>query len=348
MKNFINSQLFLKLCLIFFLILLGFVSTGYAFYFQSEQFKKKADLLVRQNNPEDAIPLYERAHKLFPFRNDVVFDISKAKYISQQNLISEDKNQADAEVQAQVPVSPIPIVPIVSPTPVTVVKPVSIAIPILMYHHIRINPQPRDSLWASLHVSPQQFEEQLKYLADHQYHPVSLNEIYGSLNGEGRLPEKPVVLTFDDGYRSFYDNAYPLLVKYHMKAVEFVITNVQQLPAYFTWEQAQTMNASGLIEFGAHTRNHPALTTVSQNDLVSEIKGSKNDLESHLKKTITWFAYPYGDYNTRVVNAVRDAGYIGAVTTNFGSVETMNTLYLLPRIMVDGRYSIKNFATRLE
>lgn len=222
-------------------------------------------------------------------------------------------------------------------------------VPILMYHYIRKNPHPKNKVWENLHVSPEQFAEQLKYLSDHGYHSITLDDLDASLNKGIQLPDKPIILTFDDGYISFYTSAFPLLKQYNMKAIEFIITKgVSAVPSYLTWSQIEEMNQSPLISFGAHTQHHPSLTQIQETKRKDEIIGSKNELESHLHKPVRWFAYPYGSFNNPVILDVQSAGFSGAVSTVYGAIQSKETLFTMPRIMVSGSFSLDDFARRIE
>jgi peptidoglycan/xylan/chitin deacetylase (PgdA/CDA1 family) len=135
-----------------------------------------------------------------------------------------------------------------------------------------------------------------------------------------------------------------------MHATEFIITNymLQGYEAYLTPQQILEMDKSGLITFGAHTKDHPDLTKLAKKTVFNEIKGSKNDLEFLLKKPIHWFAYPYGAYNESVIQTVRSAGFEGALSTIIGSSQTINTIFLMPRIMVDGRWDVQTFIKNIQ
>src|SRR5574340_118921 len=227
-------------------------------------------------------------------------------------------------------------------------KPNELFVPILMYHHIRENPKPGDLVYDVLNVNSRQLDEQLNYFAAHNYHTVTLGDLSRALNGKTRLPENPVILTFDDGYRNFYENAFPLLKKYKMKAIMFIITSVVGSSPYLTWDQIKEMDKSGLVEFGAHTMHHPNLPDISQEMEKEEIIGSKKDLESHLKKPVIWFAYPYGSYSNIIIKTVKDAGFAGAVSTIYGAIQNKDNFYLMPRIGVDGRFTLSNLSRRIK
>ncbi len=326
----------IKRVLFFFIILsVGILLFGYN---QSTNFKNQGDLLVKQGRVGEAIILYNKARSIFPLRSDVTDNLEAANLILQSDLTYETISDLDfAEVQIA------PDLPAIG-----ALQPNEVFVPILMYHHIDVNPKPEDPVWASLFVTSDQLNSQLEYLTAHGYTSITLDELYAALNNKATLPKQPIVLTFDDGYRTFYTNAYPLLKKYNVKATEFVITQVEGAPAYLTWDQILEMDKSGLVRFGAHTRHHPNLPDLSQTSIINEVQGSKSDLEDHLKKEITWFAYPYGGYTNSVVEVVRNAGFKGAVSTIYGAGQSSSKLYIEPRIMVDGRYSLANFIARIQ
>lgn len=307
-------------------------------YNKSEFFKKQGDTLITLGEPSEAIVFYKKAQEIFPPRTDLADDISGA-----QLVLQSQKDYADitdfAEIQIPPPLANLPTVQL---------APNELFVPILMYHHIEINPRPNDTIYAALYVSPSQLEQQLSYFSTHNYHTITLDELSDALSGKISLPPNPIILTFDDGYRSFYDNAFPLLKKYHMRAVQFVITQVETAPAYLTWDQIIELDKSGLVEIGAHTRHHANLPDLSQAAIIDEIQGSKNDLEQHLEHKVNWFAYPYGSYSSFIMQTVKNAGFKGAASTVYGTNQSKDNLFLFPRIMVDGRFTIDNIARRIQ
>ncbi len=311
---------------------------GSWFFYQSTLLSGQADGLFKSGREAEALVLYQRAQALFPLRRDLSDDIAGTKLVIQS---SHDYGRiADffEEYQEVPPLSSLPAIQL---------APNELYVPVLMYHHIRVNPMPRNPVWAALNVSAEQLDQQFAYLSSHNYHTITLDELRDALDGKISLPENPIVLTFDDGYRNFYDSAFPLLKKYNFKATQFVITAVAGTSAYLTWEQISIMDKSGLVTFGAHTRNHPNLPDISQARIVDEIRGSKADLEQHLGKTTYWFAYPYGSYSASIMQTVQDAGFRGAASTVYGAVQRRNNMFLFPRIMVDGRFSLDNLTKRI-
>ena len=209
-------------------------------------------------------------------------------------------------------------------------------IPILYYHYIEVNPDPKDTLRSSLAVVPSVFDGQMNYLSTNGFTGMTLDDMAAVFDGKATLPPKPIILTFDDGYADFYANAYPILSKYHLKATLFIITRLVGRRNYLTWDQIKDMQKSGLIFFGAHTQTHPSLPRLFGKRLEDEILGSKKDLESELGIPVNWFAYPYGGFSDAVVTEVEKAGFVGALTTLQGGWHTRNNFYLLRRIRVGG------------
>ncbi|HEV2339902.1 MAG TPA: polysaccharide deacetylase family protein [Patescibacteria group bacterium] len=322
----------------FTLVVIGIATLCLQMYRQSELLKNQGDALIKLNQPAEAIVFYKKAQSVFPLRSDLADDIAGAQ------LILQSKNDYESitdfsEIQTPPPLTNLPSVQL---------APNELFVPVLMYHHIEINPRPNDPLYASLFVSPSQLDQQLAYFSTNNFHAITLDDMANALDNKETLPPNPIVLSFDDGYQSFYDNAYPLLQKYHMKAIEFVITQVEGAPAYLSWNEIKQMDQSGLVEFGAHTRHHPNLPDLSQAAIIDEIQGSKNDLEQHLNHPVNWFAYPYGSYSSFIIQTVKDAGFKGAASTIYGASQSKDNAYLFPRIMVDGRFSIDNIAKRIQ
>ncbi len=308
-------------------------------YRQSSEFIAQGDTLLQEGKSEEAVLTYLKAYDLFPLRPDVTQKLRGARLILESDLGYKSIYQIGEQIQEVPQVPAIPTLPVLQAG--------QLRVPILMYHHIRVNPKPNDPVWAALNVTPQQLDDQLNYLMTHNYHTITLDQLWDALNNKATLPENPIILTFDDGYRNFYDAAFPILKKYQVKAVAFVITAVVNSPAYLTWDQIAEMDKSGLVQFGAHTRHHPNLPDLSAAIIADEIKGSKIDLETHLKKPILWFCYPYGSYSNNIIVTVKQAGFIGAASTIYGTVQSKDTIYLMPRIMVDGRFSLDNLARRI-
>lgn len=202
-----------------------------------------------------------------------------------------------------------------------------------MYHYIRVNPDPADRMGYNLSVTPETFAAQVEYLTRQGYRAISIGQLVAHLRENQPLPPKPIILTFDDGYRDFYTNAYPVLKRYGQKGTVFVITGLIGNKEYLTWEQIMELATDG-IDFGAHTVHHPDLQRTGEGQAAIEIKASKEALELALGKSIIAFGYPSGRYNDSVVNLVKAAGFQAAVTTQQGIWHRERDLFILNRLRV--------------
>ena len=202
-------------------------------------------------------------------------------------------------------------------------------VPVLMYHAVSDNP------WGdtTLFVSIKNFELQMKYLYDNGYTPLFLNEIDSAKNYD-----KPIIVTFDDGYKNIYDYAYPILKKYNVKSSFYLITDWMDGETYITPEMAVELDKSKLFEIGVHTKTHVKLETLDYDTQYNEIIESKNTLEKLLNKKITTIAYPYGSYNTDTINITKNAfDYAVTVEGGFNYSNKLDRLRLkrfkIPRSM---------------
>ncbi len=198
---------------------------------------------------------------------------------------------------------------------------------VLNYHKIENNNH-------SLSVPPWDFETQMKYLSDHGYTSISPDELYTALAGDGKLPDNPVLITFDDGYRDNYDNAFPILKKYKLKATIFVITSfLGKKEQYLTWEQAREMEKHG-ISIQSHTVDHKPMTDLSDEQLRMELVESKKKAEAELGHEVGYIAYPTGTYNLHIAEMVKEAGYKGAFTIKYGNVDEATNIYAIERVPI--------------
>jgi peptidoglycan/xylan/chitin deacetylase (PgdA/CDA1 family) len=206
--------------------------------------------------------------------------------------------------------------------------PRSVEIPILIYHHV----VPGRSA-SVLFVPPETFEQQLKYLQDNGYRSVSFDDLADCLEYGAPLPERPVILSFDDGWENQFTYAFPLLQKYGFSGTFYVVTGYLDHQNFMTVDQLKTMIAAGMT-IGDHSRTHPALPSIGNPQrLKDEIAGSKSWLEERLGVAIDTFAYPYGSYTAAVVAAVRAAGYRTARTVDDGTHTTLDNIETLPGVI---------------
>ncbi len=199
---------------------------------------------------------------------------------------------------------------------------------VLNYHKV-------DNMNISLSVLPEDFDEQMSYLKKHDYHTITPAELYDSLEGNAELPENPVLITFDDGYRDNYDNAYPILQKYGFKGTIFVITSfLGKYPNYITWDQAREMEEDGTISIQSHTVDHKSMTDLSDEQLRTELVDSKKQAEKELGHPVDFMAYPTGTYNLHIAELVKEAGYKAAFTIKYGNVDKASNIFALERVPI--------------
>ncbi len=221
----------------------------------------------------------------------------------------------------------------------------NLSVPILTYHYVANNPNPKDKARDSLSVPPDKFEAQMQYLFQNGYTPISLDTLYGIFNGQTSVPGKPIVLTFDDGYIDFYTNAFPILRRFNFHAVSFIPTGLVGGSYYMNWNQIKEIASTGLVTFEGHTVNHVNLPSLSYASVLKELSDSKNILQAQTGYPVNFVAYPSGATNGWVQAIAQKAGYIGGAGTWYG--KTWGPAMNMPRIKVSGFWSIKEFASRL-
>lgn len=211
-------------------------------------------------------------------------------------------------------------------------------VPILMYHSVS-----RDKS-SSLSVRPENFSNQMRYLDKAGYSVITLDELVQGIKKAEKFPPRTVVVTFDDGFEDNYLNAFPILAKYNMPAIIFLMTGyVDQKAGYLTWDQVKLMMQND-IDFGGHTRSGVYLPSIDdEKELFSEIEGSKKDLEKETGEKAKYFCYPIGGFNDRVKEAVKKSGYEGACTTNRGFDKLNQDVYELNRVKITDSDTSKPF-----
>lgn len=213
---------------------------------------------------------------------------------------------------------------------------------ILNYHKI-------DDVKIALSVAPADFDEQMSYLKAKGYHSITPDQLLDNLENGAPLPDKPLLITFDDGYLDNYTNAYPILKKYGFTATIFVVTDfLDREPQYITWAQARELTQAG-FKIASHTMQHKSLVTLSDEEIKSELVGSAAALNYQLGKQSQYLAYPTGTYNLRIAAMLKEAGYRGAFTIKYGNVDKASNFFALERVPVfrtDNTF--KSFYRRLQ
>lgn len=243
------------------------------------------------------------------------------------------------------------VVPLSMPNPLGVGTDGVQAVPILCYHRV-------GSARSKMVVSPAQFEAQLEWLSRNGWQVVSLREVADFLAGRRALPQRSVAITFDDGYESVHRFAYPLLKRLGMPATLFVYTDFIGSRDALSWAQMNEMQASGLIDIQAHSKSHRNLAergaaesdAAYRKSLETELSTPQRLIERALaaqNHKVRHMAYPYGDANEAVIEAMPGAGYELGFTVQPGSNPFYASPLLLRRTMIFGDHSLDDFKARL-
>ncbi|MGA8764170.1 MAG: polysaccharide deacetylase family protein [Candidatus Sulfotelmatobacter sp.] len=221
------------------------------------------------------------------------------------------------------------------------------SIPILMYHSVSEDAETRVHPYYRTATSPQQFAAQMKYLHENGYRTASLAEIVDQLQGQAAMADKRVVVTFDDGYRDFYREAFPVLNRFAFSATVFLPTafvgaRTQQFKGRdcLTWSEVCELQRYG-IQFGSHTVNHPQLRELSAPAINEEIATSKKTIEEKLGCGVDSFAYPYAfpqtdtDFKKMLRESLGQAGYQNGVCTIVGRASRGSDPFFMERLPVN-------------
>ena len=216
--------------------------------------------------------------------------------------------------------------------------------PILEYHMVTENPRPDAKPYV---VPPEDFAAQLDYLAAEGYTTITPQDYARARKGKQQLPDKPIILTFDDGYEDNWRVVLPMLEERGMKAAFYMVTNKIGQPGYLTWDNLFDLERHGM-EIGGHTANHLPLTTLSPEQQRDELRLSKLMLEWRGLKTIYSFSYPNGAYDDGIVAMLEEEKYLTAVTGEAGLNTLTTNPYLLRRVNVPPpHFGLMEFRLRL-
>jgi peptidoglycan/xylan/chitin deacetylase (PgdA/CDA1 family) len=228
------------------------------------------------------------------------------------------------------------------------------AVPILAYHEVSPDPYPPFRRY-TLTVS--EFARQMRWLSSRGYRAIDLDALVRARISRDALPARPVLITFDDGFRACADHAVPVLQTYGFTATFFLVASLMgntsrwmseanvTLPL-MSWERARALAGAG-FQFGSHTLTHPRLPGLDATRRRVELCDSRSRLEDELGRPVLHFAYPYGAYDAAVRASVADAGYATACATRAGLSEPGEDLLALRRVTVHGHDSLLDFVCRL-
>lgn len=185
-------------------------------------------------------------------------------------------------------------------------KNINVKIPILLYHDFVTTVPDSDPDNFSYINTPQSYEENIKVLLENGYTFISFQELNDANNGKIKLPERPILITFDDGYYSNYEYIFPILKKYNVKASIFIVTDKigKEIDGkkYLSWEQCKEMQDSGLVEIFSHSKRHVFYDKLPVRTIRDDVIESYRIIEENLGTTnLKVFAYPYGAYTKETV-----------------------------------------------
>jgi peptidoglycan/xylan/chitin deacetylase (PgdA/CDA1 family) len=206
-------------------------------------------------------------------------------------------------------------------------------VPILMYHVIAA--PPAGARYPGLYVRPAEFAGEVQWLARNGYRAVTLERVWNAWHGLGRLPRRPVVLTFDDGYRSDFTNALPILRRLRWPGVlNLEVANTR--PVWGTRPGEVEALVDAHWEIDAHTLTHPDLTRLSPAEVWRQVDGSRLAIRREFHVPVEFFCYPSGRFDREVEQLVRRAGFDAATTTVEGLARPSADPYALDRVRVTG------------
>jgi peptidoglycan/xylan/chitin deacetylase (PgdA/CDA1 family) len=228
-------------------------------------------------------------------------------------------------------------------------------VPIMMYHHVSAKPT-KNSLDYGLTVKTPDFVAQMDYLTKNGYHAITLTTLFDNMYYGVALPTHPIIISFDDGYKDNYTDAFPVLQRHHFVAEINIITGMIG-GSYLTWDQIRQMAADG-IEIGSHTIHHISLADVAPQTAIKELHDSKATLEQQLSTPIQFFCYPAGEPFHKgsierrqfITSLLYQDGYIGALLDpgTESVIQNPQHPYELPRIRVGGGEALALFIEKLK
>jgi len=216
---------------------------------------------------------------------------------------------------------------------------------VLCYHNIVVTPK------YNIDVSVKDFEEQMAYLYQENVISLTASELVELLkNPQAQKKNQTyVVITFDDGNNGVYAHAMPILKKYGIKATFYIYPTIidsrerGQRKSFMTWAQIKELVSIPGFELGCHSYYHPYLTKETDQGIILNTKKAQEVLEKKTGQKALTFAYPFGSYNQKVIDAVKKQGFTAAFTVNIGHTNKDTHLYKIPRIMFYSWFSLDYF-----
>ncbi len=240
--------------------------------------------------------------------------------------------------------TPLPPTPTTTntPTPKLVYNEAGqIVAPILLYHHVE--GQEFNNRYT---VSIPDFRVQMEALSEMGYTTISLSLFLDALVDGAELPEKPILISFDDGHRSVYENAFPIMKEFNFTGVFYIVANrLGGVENFVDVKELNEMMDAGW-DVGSHGFSHIDLT-LAHDSVAKEIGESKSRLSNALSTQILTFAYPFGTIDPFLAQKVNDYGYRAGMGLGTNIVHTWRNLFYLERIEIYGNYSLDEFKARI-
>lgn len=224
----------------------------------------------------------------------------------------------------------------------------SVQLPILMYHRINVTTSATPAASRGLTVHPADFARQMLWLKRRGYRPVTQREVFDALFRGRPLGPRPVLITFDDGYRDVFYRASPVLKRFGFRATAYVISGRISAgdPSFLTWPLLKALEERG-IEIGSHTVDHRDLTSLPAQDALAELTQSRLVLERELGHPVQWLAYPFGRFDARIEELAWRAGYVLATTTQPGVRQSARAPLALRRLRMLDSTGVEGLAAML-
>ena len=211
-------------------------------------------------------------------------------------------------------------------------------VPVLMYHKIG------DEAHNDAVISKERFAEQMAFLYNQQYNPVTLDQLHDYIVEKKPLPLRPVVITFDDGYRDTYEIAMPILKQYGFRSTLFLPAG--EVGKNISWDELRQMKAAGM-DIGSHSLTHTELAGLSRDVQAREIGLAKEIFDRELQQNTRWFCYPYGVFDNTTKNLLKANGITVAVTIQPGWAKAGDDVLTLRRVWMGNQVTLKHFAERI-
>jgi len=215
--------------------------------------------------------------------------------------------------------------------------PTGIRVPILVYHGVS------DEKSSYLYVSPQDMQDQLTYLKEAGFEPIFFSDLTHLEDYQ-----KPVILTFDDGYVDNYENLFPMLREFGFKATLCVSSRTLDTPRHLTAQHLREMVASGLVEIQSHTMTHPFLTKLTKEQQAEQLERSRLEIACITGKVPYLICYPYGYYNEDTIEVAKQLYDFGITTEYRAFITGEDSLYQIPRMIVPRGNDLAYYQSILE